>query len=197
MLESRFVESLLDFLIMSKLFIGGLAWHTDDETLRSKFAEFGVIEEATVVKDRDTGRSRGFGFVRFATEQEATNAMNALNGADFDGRTIRVDKASDRGSGAGGFAARAPRGNYGVYPGGQPGFPQGYPQQGRGAYNNGIPTGYPAAPVSPQYVQDPSQQGGQVPYGYPEGAYAQQQMYYNLQGGQGYPNQPRGAGRGA
>lgn len=82
----------------------GLAWHTDDETLRSKFAEFGVIEEAvilpsprrpprasklqeltrvqTVVKDRDTGRSRGFGFVRFSAEHEATAAMNALNGAE-------------------------------------------------------------------------------------------------------------------
>jgi len=52
---------------MSKLFIGGLAWHTDDTVLRQKFTEFGTVEEAVVVKDRDTGRSRGFGFVRFTS----------------------------------------------------------------------------------------------------------------------------------
>ncbi|KAK5277253.1 hypothetical protein LTR16_010039, partial [Cryomyces antarcticus] len=64
---------------MSKLFIGGLAWHTDDQTLRTKFEEFGQVEEAIVVKDRDTGRSRGFGFVRFAQESEADAAINNMN----------------------------------------------------------------------------------------------------------------------
>ncbi|CAI7642342.1 unnamed protein product [Penicillium palitans] len=64
---------------MSKLFIGGLSWNTDDNSLRQRFEEFGVVEDATVVKDRDTGRSRGFGFVRFSTDDEATAAMNAMN----------------------------------------------------------------------------------------------------------------------
>ncbi|CAK4031853.1 rna recognition domain-containing [Lecanosticta acicola] len=86
---------------MSKLFIGGLAWHTDDQTLRTKFEEFGQVDEAIVVKDRDTGRSRGFGFVRFQDDSAAEAAIQAMNNVEFDGRTIRVDKASDRGSGGG------------------------------------------------------------------------------------------------
>ncbi|KAF2164211.1 hypothetical protein M409DRAFT_37120, partial [Zasmidium cellare ATCC 36951] len=80
----------------------GLAWHTDDQTLRSKFEEFGAVDEAIVVKDRDTGRSRGFGFVRFSEEAAAESAISAMNNVEFDGRTIRVDKASERGSGGGG-----------------------------------------------------------------------------------------------
>ncbi|KAF1932240.1 uncharacterized protein M421DRAFT_287379 [Didymella exigua CBS 183.55] len=88
---------------MSKLFVGGLAWHTDDATLRQKFEEFGQVEEAVVVKDRDTGRSRGFGFVRFASDAEADTAMQNMNNVEFDGRTVRVDKASDRAGGGGGY----------------------------------------------------------------------------------------------
>jgi RNA recognition motif-containing protein len=87
---------------MSKLFIGGLAWHTDENALRQKFEEFGAVEEAVVVKDRDTGRSRGFGFVRYTQEADAEAAITAMNNIEFDGRTIRVDKASERGSGGGG-----------------------------------------------------------------------------------------------
>ncbi|KAF2682782.1 RNA-binding domain-containing protein [Lentithecium fluviatile CBS 122367] len=96
---------------MSKLFIGGLAWHTDDTALRQKFEEFGQVEEAVVVKDRDTGRSRGFGFVRFSQDSEADTAMQNMNNVEFDGRTIRVDKASDRAGGGGGGGGRG--GGYG------------------------------------------------------------------------------------
>jgi RNA recognition motif-containing protein len=64
---------------MSKLFIGGLAWHTDENALRQKFEEFGAVEEAVVVKDRDTGRSRGFGFVRYGQESDAEAAIAAMN----------------------------------------------------------------------------------------------------------------------
>ncbi|KAF2426314.1 hypothetical protein EJ08DRAFT_550189, partial [Tothia fuscella] len=84
-----------------KVFIGGLAWHTDDTTLRSKFEDFGQVKEAVVVKDRDTGRSRGFGFVQFAQDSEADAAVAAMNNVEFDGRTVRVDKASTDSSGAG------------------------------------------------------------------------------------------------
>ncbi|KAL4879585.1 hypothetical protein BJY04DRAFT_219928 [Aspergillus karnatakaensis] len=93
---------------MAKLFIGGLAWHTTDETLREGFSKYGTIEEAVVVKDHDTLRSRGFGFVRFASEAEAEAAMNAMNNQEFDGRIIRVDKASERPGGRnnGGFQGR-------------------------------------------------------------------------------------------
>ncbi|PLN77383.1 hypothetical protein BDW42DRAFT_5376 [Aspergillus taichungensis] len=112
---------------MSKLFIGGLAWHTTDDILREGFSKYGAVEEAVVVKDRDTQRSRGFGFVRFASEQDADAAMNDMNNQEFDGRTIRVDKASERSdrSGGGGFHGRGgynrPEGNGG----------------GGGGYNNG------------------------------------------------------------
>ncbi|KAL4901354.1 hypothetical protein BDW74DRAFT_85851 [Aspergillus multicolor] len=94
---------------MSKLFIGGLAWHTTDDVLREGFSKYGAIEEAVVVKDRDTNRSRGFGFVRFASEPEADAAMDAMNNQEFDGRIIRVDKASERPNprnGGGGFQGR-------------------------------------------------------------------------------------------
>ncbi|KAI4217299.1 MAG: hypothetical protein LQ351_000608 [Letrouitia transgressa] len=67
---------------MSKLFIGGLAWHTDDSALRAKFEEFGQVEEAIVVKDRDTGRSRGFGFVRYSQAQDADAAIQSVNNTE-------------------------------------------------------------------------------------------------------------------
>ncbi|RAH44159.1 RNA recognition motif domain-containing protein [Aspergillus brunneoviolaceus CBS 621.78] len=111
---------------MSKLFVGGLAWHTTDETLRQGFQDFGVVEEAVVVKDHDTNRSRGFGFVRFATDEDADKAMEAMNNQEFDGRVIRVDKASERprgGAGGGGFHGR---GGYNQREGGNGGYRGGY-----------------------------------------------------------------------
>ncbi|KAH8792722.1 RNA recognition domain-containing protein [Hyaloscypha finlandica] len=116
---------------MSKLFIGGLAWHTDENALRQKFEEFGAVEEAVVVKDRDTGRSRGFGFVRYTQEADAEAAITAMNNIEFDGRTIRVDKASERGSGGGGGGFGGGRGG-GGYGGGRGGG--GY---GGGGYGGG------------------------------------------------------------
>ncbi|CCF35369.1 cold response protein 2 [Colletotrichum higginsianum] len=68
---------------MSKLFIGGLAWHTEEGTLRQKFEEFGAVEEAVVVKDRDTGRSRGFGFVRYTQDGDAQKAIAAMNNVEY------------------------------------------------------------------------------------------------------------------
>ncbi|KAF3358061.1 hypothetical protein VdG1_02838 [Verticillium dahliae VDG1] len=68
---------------MSKLFIGGLAWHTTEETLRSRFEEFGAVDEAVVVKDRDTGRSRGFGFVRYSQDEDAQKAIDAMNNVEY------------------------------------------------------------------------------------------------------------------
>lgn len=146
---------------MSKLFIGGLAWHTDDATLRQKFEEFGQVEEAVVVKDRDTGRSRGFGFVRFAQDTEADNAMQNMNNVEFDGRTIRVDKASDRTGGGG-----APRGGGGFYRGGGGGGGYGGGQGyggGRGGYGGGGSGGGASwgAPQNGGYQQPRGGYGGQ------------------------------------
>ena len=82
----------------AKLFIGGLAWHTTDDTLREGFTPFGTVEEALVVKDRNTKGSRGFGYVRFAELSEAEEAISKMNQVEFDGRTILVQLAnpSDR-----------------------------------------------------------------------------------------------------
>ncbi|KAA8645960.1 hypothetical protein EYZ11_011195 [Aspergillus tanneri] len=118
---------------MSKLFVGGLAWHTTDQTLREGFEKFGPVEEATVVKDHDSFRSRGFGFVRFANAQDAQAAIDAMNDQLFDGRTIRVDKASERTGGRnGGYNGR---GGYNRPEGGSGG---GYRGGGYGgSYNDG------------------------------------------------------------
>jgi len=90
-----------------KLFVGSLSWSTTDETLREAFARFGEVTEAKVITDRDTGRSRGFGFVTFNESEEANAAISALNGTELDGRAIKVNEALDkgprRGGGGGGF----------------------------------------------------------------------------------------------
>ncbi len=79
-----------------KLFVGGLAWATNDESLKKAFDEFGVIEEANVVCERDSGRSRGFGFVTFETAESAKAAQEAMHGQEIDGRQLRVDFANSK-----------------------------------------------------------------------------------------------------
>jgi RNA recognition motif-containing protein len=82
--------------VSNKLFVGGLAWATTDETLRKAFSVHGEVSEARVVQDRDTGRSRGFGFVTFESAEHASAAVKAMNNAVLDGRNIRVDFATER-----------------------------------------------------------------------------------------------------
>jgi len=86
----------------SKLFVGGLAWATDDQSLMNAFAQFGDIVDAKVITDRETGRSRGFGFVTFADSQASAAAIQQMNGATLDGRTLNVNEAQDRQRGGGG-----------------------------------------------------------------------------------------------
>ena len=87
-----------------KLFVGSLSWGVNDDALRDAFSVHGQIEEAVVISDRDTGRSRGFGFVTFEEDEAADKAVAALNGTELDGRTIRVDvaQAKERNRGGGG-----------------------------------------------------------------------------------------------
>lgn len=92
-----------------KLFVGGLAWGTTDDGLQSAFGQYGKVIEAKVVVDRDTGRSRGFGFVTLSSADEAQSAVAALNGTSLDGRTIRVDIANDRAPRRGGFGGGGSR----------------------------------------------------------------------------------------
>ena len=79
-----------------KLFVGSLPWGVDDAALAQLFAQAGTVVSAQVVKDRETGRSRGFGFVEMSSEEEANNAVKNLNGADIDGRKIVVNIARPR-----------------------------------------------------------------------------------------------------
>jgi cold-inducible RNA-binding protein len=81
---------------MKKLFVGSLPWAVDDQKLADLFAQFGTVISATVLKDRETGRSRGFGFVEMSTEEEANAAVKGLDGSDIEGRKIVVNIARPR-----------------------------------------------------------------------------------------------------
>jgi len=81
---------------MKKLFVGNLSWGTTDANLLAAFESFGEVVEAKVITERDTGRSRGFGFVTFAESSDAEEAMEKMNGAELDGRELRVNEADDR-----------------------------------------------------------------------------------------------------
>ena len=96
-----------------KLFVGGLAWATTDQSLMDAFSEFGEVSDAKVIMDRDTGRSRGFGFVTFANQADSDRAREEMDGAELDGRRINVNEARERpprggggGGGGGGFRRR-------------------------------------------------------------------------------------------
>jgi cold-inducible RNA-binding protein len=85
-----------------KLFVGGLSWDTTDDGLRQAFASHGEITEAKVITDRDTGRSRGFGFVTFAQDEDAKKAISQMDGTSLDGKTIKVNEAQEKSPRGGG-----------------------------------------------------------------------------------------------
>jgi RNA recognition motif-containing protein len=76
-----------------KIYVGNLPFSASNETLEATFAQFGTVESARIITDRDTGRSKGFAFVEMSSETEAQNAINSMNGKDFDGRTLTVNEA--------------------------------------------------------------------------------------------------------
>lgn len=80
----------------TKLFVGSLAWATNDDALKKFFETVGTVESANVIVDRDTNRSRGFGFVEMASDEDAKKAVEELNGKDLDGRAIVVSEARPR-----------------------------------------------------------------------------------------------------
>ncbi|MGB1014671.1 MAG: RNA recognition motif domain-containing protein [Nannocystaceae bacterium] len=104
-----------------KLFVGGLAWATSTEGLHSAFENYGPVREAKVITDRDTGRSRGFGFVTYEDDGDAERAMQEMDGADLDGRRIRVNEAEERPprGGGGGYGGGGGGGGYGGGRGGR------------------------------------------------------------------------------
>lgn len=79
-----------------KLFVGGLPWATDDVALRNLFEPYGAVADAKIITDRETGRSRGFGFVTFADDKGTSKAILEMNGKSVGGRTINVNEAEDR-----------------------------------------------------------------------------------------------------
>ncbi len=79
-----------------KVFVGGMSWDTDNDSLRKAFSKFGDVSDAKVNTDRDTGRSKGFGFITFEDEECVPQAISGMNGQDLDGRTIKVDEAQDK-----------------------------------------------------------------------------------------------------
>jgi RNA recognition motif-containing protein len=100
---------------LGKLYVGNLPWRATEAELKDFFSAFGTVRSASIVSDRDTGRSRGFGFVEME-DADMANALNGANGRDFGGRALRVSEARERpprsgpGGGGGGGASRPPRG---------------------------------------------------------------------------------------
>jgi cold-inducible RNA-binding protein len=96
-----------------KLYVGNLSYNTNDQMLQDMFSAYGEVTSATVIMDRDSGRSKGFGFVEFAQDADAQKALGEMNGKEIDGRALNVDEAKpqkDREQRSGGFRSdRRPR----------------------------------------------------------------------------------------
>ena len=97
----------------TRLYVGNLSFNSTVEGLRAAFAESGEVVDAHIVKDRDSGRSRGFGFVTMGSEEQAQRAIQAMNGAMLDGRALRVNEAQEREARGGGGGGRGGGGGYG------------------------------------------------------------------------------------
>lgn len=120
-----------------KLYVGNLSFSTSTQDLEQMFGELGTVESTNIIEDRETGRSRGFGFIEMSSKEEGMNAIAALNGKEIDGRSLTVNEAKpreDRGSGGGGG-----RGGYGGGGGnrGGGGGNRGGGSGGRGGYGGG------------------------------------------------------------
>ena len=99
-----------------KIYVGNLSYSVDDQTLSDLFAAYGTVESAKVVTDRDSGRSKGFGFVEMSTEAEASSAIEKLNGSEQMGRAMNVSEAkpmAPKEGGRGGFGGGGPRKSFG------------------------------------------------------------------------------------
>jgi RNA recognition motif-containing protein len=96
-----------------KLYVGNLSYSVDNRELESMFAAHGSVASASVITERETGRSKGFGFVEMASDQEAKAAIAALHGKDVDGRSLTVNEARPREERSGGFGGGGGRGGFG------------------------------------------------------------------------------------
>ena len=114
-----------------ELYVGNLPWSITDESLNALFAKHGAVSRAKVVMDRESGRSRGFGFVTMTNDAEGTAAITAINGTQVDGRAVNVRQAEERSGGAGGGGGRSGGG------GGGGGYGGGSGGGGGGGYGGG------------------------------------------------------------
>jgi RNA recognition motif-containing protein len=110
----------------NKLYVGNLAYSVRDDSLQQAFAQFGTVTSAKVMMDRESGRSKGFGFVEMGSDAEAQAAINGMNGQPLEGRAVVVNEARPREERPGGFGGGGGRGGYGGGGGG-----------GRGGYGGG------------------------------------------------------------
>lgn len=150
----------------SKLFVGGLSWGTDDQSLREAFTEFGDVIEARVILDRDSGRSRGFGFVSFSSGEEAASALSAMDGKEIQGRSVRVNYAAERSRGpAGGGYGDSGSGAGGGY-GGSSGFDSGGGISGSTGGADGGFDGYPGGDRPTDNLRDEGDLAGGSGRGY-------------------------------
>ncbi|MBN2531161.1 MAG: RNA-binding protein [Deltaproteobacteria bacterium] len=126
---------------MNKIFVGSLSWNTTDSDLLAAFEGFGAITESKVISDRNTGRSRGFGFVTFEASEAAAKAIEEMNGTTLDGREITVTEAREKrregGGGGGGGGRRGGGGFGGGGGGGNRGGGGGYRGGNRGGFGGG------------------------------------------------------------
>ncbi|XVE93206.1 hypothetical protein REPUB_Repub01dG0170500 [Reevesia pubescens] len=118
-----------------RCFVGGLAWATDDRALEEAFSAYGEIVESKIINDRETGRSRGFGFVTFRDEKAMRDAIEGMNGQILDGRNITVNEAQNRRSGGGGGGGYG--GGSGGYNRREGGGGYGGRREGGGGYGGG------------------------------------------------------------
>lgn len=133
----------------NKLYVGNLSYNVRDDDLQQAFAQFGAVSSAKVMMDRDTGRSKGFGFVEMGTDQEAQAAINGMNGQNLDGRAVVVNEARPREERPGGFGGGGGRsggfgggGGYGGGGGGGRSSGGGYGGGGSGGGYGGGGGGY-------------------------------------------------------
>lgn len=117
----------------NKLYVGNLAYSVRDDSLQQAFAQFGAVTSAKVMMDRDTGRSKGFGFVEMGSDAEAQAAINGMNGQALEGRAIVVNEARPREERPGGFRS----GGGGGFGGGGGGYGGGGGGGGRGGFGGG------------------------------------------------------------
>jgi len=121
----------------NKLYVGNLAYSVRDESLQAAFSQFGTVTSAKVMMDRETGRSKGFGFVEMGNDAEAQAAINGMNGQPLEGRPVVVNEARPREDRPGGFGGGGGGGGRSPYGGGGGGGRGGYGGGGGGGYGGG------------------------------------------------------------